>query len=60
MEKVTVNIDYHVEFDGRYYSVPYQLVRQPVEVRATATTVEVLKGESGWPATPGGTAGGAM
>ena len=43
-KKVTVNIDYHVDFDGRYYSVPYQLVRQPVEVRATATTVEVLKG----------------
>ena len=21
-----VNIDYHVEFDTRYYSVPYQLV----------------------------------
>jgi transposase len=43
-KKVTVNIDYHVEFDQRYYSVPYQLVRQPVEVRATATTIEVLKG----------------
>ena len=43
-KKVTVNIDYHVDFDERYYSVPYQLVRQPVEVRATATTVEVLKG----------------
>ena len=41
---MTVNIDYHVEFDGRYYSVPYQLVRQPVEVRATPSTVEVLKG----------------
>jgi transposase len=43
-KKATVNIDYHVEFDHRYYSVPYQLVRQPVEVRATATTVEVFKG----------------
>ena len=43
-KKATVNIDYHVEFDGRYYSVRYQLVRQPVEVRATASTVEVLKG----------------
>jgi transposase len=43
-KKATVNIDYHVAFDDRYYSVPYQLVRQPVEVRATATTVEVLKG----------------
>jgi transposase len=43
-KKATVNIDYHVAFDDRYYSVPYQLVRQPVEVRAMATTVEVLKG----------------
>ncbi|MGH9280842.1 MAG: IS21 family transposase [Acidimicrobiales bacterium] len=42
--KVTVNIDYHVEFDHRFYSVPYQLVRQRLELRATATTVEVLKG----------------
>src|SRR5207245_4850878 len=37
-----VNIDYHVEFDTRYYSVPYQLVHEPVEVRATAHVVEVL------------------
>ncbi len=42
-KKVTVNIDYHVEFDHRYYSVPYQLVRQRLDLRATATTVEVLK-----------------
>jgi len=29
------NIDYHVEFDGHYYSVPQALVRQEVEVRVT-------------------------
>ena len=40
-----MNIDYHVEVDHNYYSVPYQLVHQRVEVRLTATTVEVfLKG----------------
>ncbi|MGH7612122.1 MAG: IS21 family transposase [Candidatus Dormibacteria bacterium] len=39
---VTVNIDYHVELDRHYYSVPYQLARQRCEVRLTATTVEVL------------------
>ena len=39
---VTANIDYHVEYDGHCYSVPYRLVRQRMEVRATATTVEVL------------------
>jgi len=38
----TVNIDYHVEFDHRWYSVPHRLVRQKVEVRATGTTVEVF------------------
>ena len=40
----TANIDYHVEFDDRFYSVPYQLVRQKLEVWATATTVEVYHG----------------
>jgi transposase len=43
-KKATVNIDYHVEFDGRFYSVPYQLVRQRLDVRATATVVEVFRG----------------
>lgn len=37
-----MNIDHHVEVDRNYYSVPYPLVRQEVEVRLTATTVEVL------------------
>lgn len=44
-KKVTVNIDYHVEFDHRFYSVPYTLVRRRLEIRATATTIEVLDGE---------------
>lgn len=39
-----VGIDYHIELDGHYYSVPYALVRKKVEVRATRTTVEVLFG----------------
>lgn len=37
-----VNIDYHVEFDNHWYSVPYHLTQQEVEVRATATTVEIF------------------
>jgi transposase len=37
-----VNIDYHVEFDARYYSAPYELARQAVEVRATANVVEII------------------
>jgi transposase len=45
IKKATVNIDYHVEFTDqrsrRFYSVPYQLVRQKVEVWATASTIEI-------------------
>ena len=36
---VRANIDYHVEIDRHYYSVPYQLVGQQLEARYTATTV---------------------
>ena len=39
-KKAQVHIDYHVEVEGHYYSVPYQLVRQQIEVRLTALTVE--------------------
>jgi transposase len=39
---VRVNIDYHVEVDRHYYSVPYQLVSQEVEARCTATTIEIF------------------
>lgn len=38
---VKVNIDYHIEFEGHFYSVPYQLLKEQAEVRATATTVEI-------------------
>ena len=41
-KRARVNIDYHVEVDRHYYSVPYQLVREQVDVRLTATTVEIL------------------
>jgi transposase len=37
-----VNIDYHVEYDDHYYSVPYQLVGKVMDVRATETTVEIF------------------
>lgn len=39
-KKVTVHIDYHVEVDGHYYSVPHQLVKKRLEVRFTSTSVE--------------------
>ena len=37
-----VNIDYHVAFEGHYYSVPNQHVGAAVELRITAATLEVL------------------
>lgn len=39
---VKPNIDYHIEIERHYYSVPYQLVGQQLEARYTATTVEVF------------------
>lgn len=40
-QSARVNIDYHVEVDHRPYSVPYQLVGEEVEVRSTASLIEV-------------------
>lgn len=40
--KARVNLDYHIELDGHYYSTPYQLVGQEVEVRSTAEIVEIF------------------
>lgn len=37
-----VNIDYHISVAGHLYSVPYRLVGERVEVRLTATMLEVL------------------
>lgn len=39
-KKVRVHIDYHVEVKGHYYSVPYQLVKQPCDARITEHTIE--------------------
>src|SRR5581483_9586800 len=41
-KSVRANIDYHVEIDRHYYSVPYQLVGQLLEARFTATTIEIF------------------
>jgi transposase len=41
-----VGLDYHVDNDGHFYSVPYRHARATVEVRATLRTVEIfLQGE---------------
>lgn len=41
-KKARVNIDYHIEIFRHYYSVPYQLAREQVDVRLTDSTIEVL------------------
>jgi transposase len=37
-----VGIDYHIDVEGHFYSVPYALVKKKVEARYTATTVEIF------------------
>jgi transposase len=37
-----VNIDYHVAFEGHYYSVPHTLVGQEVRIRATEHMLSVF------------------
>jgi transposase len=40
--KTRVNLDYHVEADRHFYSVPYTLAQEEVEIRLTSTMVEIL------------------
>ena len=42
MKLRTVPDNYHVEYDGFYYSLPYTLYRQRVTIRATSTTIEIF------------------
>lgn len=41
-KEVTVNFNYHVCFDGCWYSVPFEFVKRTVAVVATARTVSVM------------------
>jgi transposase len=41
-KRCRVNLDYHVDIERHYYSVPYQLLRHEVEARITAKTVEIF------------------
>lgn len=43
-KEVSLNVDYHFELDHHLYSAPYQLVRERLWIRATATVVEVIHG----------------
>jgi len=37
-----VNIDYHVEFEKHFYSVPYELIHQEVRMRASERMLEIF------------------
>jgi transposase len=41
---VRASIDYHVEIDRHFYSVPYQLAGRQMEARFTSHTVEIFEG----------------
>lgn len=43
--KAGVNIDYHIDYEGRFYSVPCELIGEKVEIRATARLIEVWRGD---------------
>jgi transposase len=41
-----VNIDYHVEFERRYYSVPFSAVGTQVLIKATRQLVRIFQGDA--------------
>lgn len=41
-KRARVNVDYHVQFDGHWYSVPYTLTQQEVEIRGSDRIVEIF------------------
>ena len=41
IKKARVHIDYHIDYEHHYYSVPYTLLKQEVEVHANAQSVVI-------------------
>jgi transposase len=39
-KKATVNVDYHIEVERHYYSVPHSLIKKKLDVRITNNTIE--------------------
>jgi len=44
LKRARVNIDYHVQLDGHYYSVPHRLVGTEVELHIGSAALEVCAG----------------
>ena len=45
-KQATVQFNYHISVDGMYYSVPHEYIKQKVNVRVTASTVEIFYKQS--------------
>lgn len=43
IKQARVHVDYHIEYDKHYYSVPHPLVKQEVEVQASNSTVAIYQ-----------------
>ena len=41
-KQATVQFNYHITVDKMYYSVPYQYIKDKVDVRITETTIEIF------------------
>lgn len=41
-KKLHLGFDYHIEVDGHYYSAPYQLTKEPIDVRITQNVIEIF------------------
>lgn len=41
-KKAKVNLDYHIEVERHYYSVPYEYVRKSVQVKITESMIEIF------------------
>ena len=41
-KQATVQFNYHIAVDKMYYSVPYQYIKNKVDVRATESTIEIF------------------
>ena len=41
-KRIHLAFDYHLEVDGHYYSAPYQLIKEPIEVRITENIIEIF------------------
>ena len=41
-KQATVQFNYHISVDSMYYSVPHEYIKRKVDVRVTASTIEVF------------------